>query len=423
MHLPPPGANDYWTSTTTGWCDKADGTGVPFTDLWGSDGPAFGKNNSWACSQVNQPSTCIYEDNIFTNFTLQTIQDHDPSTPYFLYFAPHNVHEPLEAPQAQLDKFQFVYDTCAAAVGGALGKNNSCSTAVAHPTLAITDGKTIKQCCFRQYYSAMTNLVDQHLGLIIDALKAKGMYENTLITLSSDNGGPIYRDGAAGGNNYPLRGGKKSNFEGGVRVNALVSGGFLPPASRGTTLTEWAAMEDLFTTYCGLAGVSTEDPKAKSAGLPPVDGFDLWPVLSGATKTGPRTEIWLGSGGAGDSDNSKDPIVQALIRSDGYKVLYGNVIENAWTGPFYPNATTSWCDTCPLDCGTIDAPTCLFNVLNDPTEHDNLAAANPGIVAEMAKRLGVLTQGIFAPNRGEPSTLACTASQDKWGGFVGYFTD
>jgi arylsulfatase B len=338
------GANDYFTSTTTGWCDTADPTnGVPFTDLWGSDGPAFGKNNSWACSQTNQPPSCQYEDTIFTNFTVAQIAAHDPATPLFLYFAAHNVHEPLECPEAQLDRFQFVYDTCAAAEGGeAIGKNNSCATQVLHPELGSVDGKTIKQCCFRQYYSAMTNLVDQHIGQVLAALRSRGMYDNALITLASDNGGPIYRNGAAGANNHPHRGGKKSNFEGGVRVNALASGGLIPTSMRGKTLEDWTAMEDLYVTYCGLAGVSTEDEKAKAAGLPGVDGVDLWPLLSGANSTGPRAEIWLGSGGAGDEDNSKDPIVQAYIRADGYKVLYGNVNENTWTGPFYPNASTNW---------------------------------------------------------------------------------
>ena len=243
-----------------------------------------------------------------------------------------------------------------------------------------------------------------------------------------------------------------------MRVNALASGGLLPAAVRGTTLTDLMAMEDLYATYCALAGVEPGDARAAAAGLPPVDGHDLWPLISGANATGPRTEVWLGSGGAGDSDNSNNPIVQAYIRADGYKVLYGNVNQNTWTGPFYrawgagagqarrrpvqasslsphshapppprfplpANATTNWCDSCALDCGTIDRPTCLFNVLSDPTEHDNLALAQPAIVKEMAARLAELTKGLFAPDRGQPATdLACKASADKWGGFVGPFT-
>ena len=95
----------------------------------------------------------------------------------------------------------------------------------------------------------------------------------------------------------------------------------------------------------------------------------------------------------------------------------------AAAGPFYPNATTNWCDTCPLDCGTADKPTCLFNVITDPTESNNVAKANPDIVKAMASRLAELQKGIFAPDRGQPATdLACKASKDSWGGFVGYFT-
>ena len=126
-----------------------------------------------------------------------------------------------------------------------------------------------------------------------------------------------------------------------MRVNALVSGGLLPAAARGSTLTDLMAMEDLYATYCALAGVEPADARAAAAGLPPVDGLNLWPLLSGANASAPRTEVWLGSGGAGDSDGSTNPIVQGYIRADGYKVLYGNVIENTWTGPFY-RACGAW---------------------------------------------------------------------------------
>ena len=73
--------------------------------------------------------------------------------------------------------------------------------------------------------------VDTHLGQVVDALKATGRWNNTLLVLSADNGGPIYRNGTAGANNWPNRGGKKSNWEGGVRVNAFATGGLIP-ASR-----------------------------------------------------------------------------------------------------------------------------------------------------------------------------------------------
>jgi len=233
---------------------------------------------------------------------------------------------------------------------------------------------------------------------------------------------PPLSNGAAGANNFPLRGGKKSNWEGGVRVNAFVSGGLVPAARQGAIEHGLAGSEDWFKTFCSLAGVDPTDDKAAAAGLPPVEGYDLWPLISGANSTPPRTEVWLGSNHPGDTDSSDSPMVQGLIRADGYKVLYGNVIENAWTSAFYPNATTNWCDTCALDCGTIAAPTCLFNVFDDPTEHVNLAAAHPDIVAAMAARLQELQAGIFAPMRGQPDNKdACYAGDVTWKGFVGPF--
>jgi len=62
-----------------------------------------------------------------------------------------------------------------------------------------------------------------HKGRIVAALRAEGMFDNTLIICASDNGGPVYLNGTAGANNHPLKGGKASNWEGGIRVNAFVS--------------------------------------------------------------------------------------------------------------------------------------------------------------------------------------------------------
>ncbi|KAG5190931.1 hypothetical protein JKP88DRAFT_129921, partial [Tribonema minus] len=64
------------------------------------------------------------------------------------------------------------------------------------------------------------------IGRITQTLQDKAMWQDTLIVVLSDNGGPISLTGGA--SNFPLRGWKYSNFEGGVRTNALVSGGFVP---------------------------------------------------------------------------------------------------------------------------------------------------------------------------------------------------
>ena len=58
----------------------------------------------------------------------------------------------------------------------------------------------------RKAYHAMVWNVDRAFGRIVAALKAANMFNNALIVMSSDNGGPIYMQGRGGGNNFPLKG-------------------------------------------------------------------------------------------------------------------------------------------------------------------------------------------------------------------------
>ena len=101
----------------------------------------------------------------------------------------------------------------------------------------------------RQLYHAMVNFADAALANITAAYKARGMWDDLLIVFTADNGGPVYNNGTAGANNYPLKGGKMNNWEGGIRVNGFVSGGFVPAAERGTvfdgltTAWDWYATE------------------------------------------------------------------------------------------------------------------------------------------------------------------------------------
>ena len=98
----------------------------------------------------------------------------------------------------------------------------------------------------RRMYAAMVAYMDGVVGQIADALKAREMWDSTLMLFTSDNGGAIYYP--AGANNHPLKGGKYSDWEGGVRMNAFLAGGALPPAVRGTTtealmhISDWYAI-------------------------------------------------------------------------------------------------------------------------------------------------------------------------------------
>jgi len=67
----------------------------------------------------------------------------------------------------------------------------------------------------RNIYAAMVTHMDNRIGDILSALKKEGYYEDTLIWFTSDNGGWL---GEFGGNNFPLKDGKISFYEGGIRV-------------------------------------------------------------------------------------------------------------------------------------------------------------------------------------------------------------
>lgn len=72
-------------------------------------------------------------------------------------------------------------------------------------------------------------------------LKEAGLWNDTLLVIFSDNGGP---SSSTGPNNYPLRGSKESAWEGGTRVVAMLSGGFLPERTRGTISQSFVHVAD-----------------------------------------------------------------------------------------------------------------------------------------------------------------------------------
>ena len=79
----------------------------------------------------------------------------------------------------------------------------------------------------------MVHCMDEAVKNITTALEQKGMMAKTLLVWSTDNGGHLGNSQ----NNYPLRGGKTTEFEGGLRQSAFVAGGFLPAKMRGKTTT------------------------------------------------------------------------------------------------------------------------------------------------------------------------------------------
>ena len=115
--------------------------------------------------------------------------------------------------------------------------------------------------------------IDWSVGQILDALKKHRLEENTLVIFTSDNG-PWLSYGNHAGSALPLREGKGTCWDGGVRVPFIARWpGKIPKAS---VCQEPAMTIDILPTVAKLVGA--ELPKHK------IDGLDIWPLLSGDPK-------------------------------------------------------------------------------------------------------------------------------------------
>ena len=180
--------------------------------------------------------------------------------PFFLYYAQQEAHVPLERPPA--DEPEHLAH---------------CAKVTSFPE--------------RQTLCMMMSALDAEVGRFVADLTARGLWENTLLWVVTDNGGMTDFRGdftfpASASSNWPLRGGKTTLFEGGVRGVSFVNGGYLPAAARGTESHELMHVADIPVTLAARAGAGRLAEEA-TAGL---DGVDLWPTLT-AGATGARTEV------------------------------------------------------------------------------------------------------------------------------------
>lgn len=123
-------------------------------------------------------------------------------------------------------------------------------------------------------YASLIEGYDKSIGDIVQFLKDEGVYENTVIVFVSDNGGlSLQRSGPNHTQNLPLKAGKGSIYEGGIRVPLLIK---KANAHAGRVDDTPVIMEDLFPTILDLANVKNYDLVQKT-----IDGKSLTSLLDG----------------------------------------------------------------------------------------------------------------------------------------------
>lgn len=306
-----------------------------------------------------------YNRKLLSDRAVDIIAAHPPSEPLYMYIAFMNGHEAC------------VNQTAA-------GVQAPLATAELYSTTVLDTYKLS---------GAMITELDFGVAAVVSALKAAALWDDTVLVFYSDNGGPL--DHSA---NAPLRGGKHTFWEGGLRVEAFLSGGALPAASRGATWPGMAHAADWYSTLVeGVAGLPL--PANTTGGPRPLDSLNLWPaLLSGGAS--PRTEVVHQVANGFFTENV------TAIRVGDYKLIKGVVGDNrtlAWPAPG-ASPTPLGLTGAVVESGTDHVrgpevkggstvgfckPACLFNVVADPGETADLAARPEfaSLVANMSARL------------------------------------
>lgn len=205
---------------------------------------------------------------------------------------------------------------------------------------------------------------DEEVANLMQTLKDEGIEENTLVILTSDNGPAVadgYADGAledetqAGHHaNGKFRGGKYSDYEGGLRLPFIVKWpGHVKP---GTTSGEPVSAVDLVATAAALTGQPLASNDAP-------DSFNLLPVFTSDAKS-PHDFLLFGN-----PSRPKDAPAAAAIREGKWKLIFSHEQSGKRNPPNNgPDATGS-----PM----------LFDLVSDPREEKNLASEKKGVVARL----------------------------------------
>ncbi|XP_041865442.1 arylsulfatase I isoform X2 [Melanotaenia boesemani] len=329
------GSGDHYSYQS---CDGAEACGF---DLHDGNRPAWEMSGNY--------STLLYIERV-----KQILRSHDPHTPLFLYLSLQAAHAPLQVPDHFLDPY---------------------------------DSQTNRN---RRHYAAMLSCLDAGLAQVLKELKTNGFYQNSVMIYSSDNGGqPL-----SGGSNWPLRGGKGTYWEGGIRAVGFVHSPLLK--RKGVVSRALIHVSDWYPTLLGLAGALQSHH-----GL---DGHDVWGTISKGLPS-PRTEILFNIDPVSRKPEEPydkalvrngfgiwDTAVRAALRVGDWKLLTGNVGDGDWIPPQALTFGPERWQKLEKRRNEVGKSVWLFDVSTDPYERFDLADARPEVVKHLMIRLAEYNQ-------------------------------
>lgn len=301
---------------------------------------------------------------------LKQHEQHNHSQPLFLYFALQSVHTGIPggynsaAPKKYLEMYSNIEEP--------------------HKTAL-----------------AMTQAMDDAVKDVVDAFKRQGMWDDTVLIFSTDNGGVGEHEKSPGGTNFPLRGVKFSDFEGGIRGVSFARGSSSWPISGGSSTSALMHITDWFPTIAHLAGV-------QDLGKYKLDGQNIWNLLKDPTcSQSDRTiAVNVPTNEASLQEQALKPIFAASIIHGSMKLMIASSDDLSFANPAYAKQVpmAGFSPPAELMCDspapfTFDYKTpkyeynrgqlhvFLFDTLHDPRECYNLAESDASKVEDLLGRL------------------------------------
>lgn len=214
---------------------------IPDVERSGSGGGRYFENREgeFLTDRLTDEAIRILEDGVYAN------------APLFLSLNFYNVHTPIEAPDSLVNYYKQKIEELGA------------------------------EC--NPIYAAMNHIVDRNVGRILETIRKLEIDENTIVIFTSDNGGYLgpYR-GMNVADNSPLRSGKGSLYEGGIRMPLIIK--FPGMSKEGTVCNTPVITNDFYPTFCEFAGIDTDTLR--------YDGLSLVPLIQNPASYFAREDLF-----------------------------------------------------------------------------------------------------------------------------------
>lgn len=264
------------------------------------------------CAIVRNCCELQHEDKYLTNvLTDEAINfvDKNKDQPFFLYLPYNAPHAPLQVTKEYYDKYAYIKDPV------------------------------------KRTYAAMIKSLDDQVGRLMSHVDSLGLTENTIVIFLSDNGGAVYNGTT---DNAPYRGGKLTNFEGGLKVPFMMK--WVGKIKPGTLYTKPVISLDIFSTVADIIGIPLPTDRV-------YDGVNLVPYVNGVDTSTPHHALYWRSD------------FNLAIREGDWKMILNEY----------------------------DGTRQLYNITTDSIEHHNVYWERPEVTTALRDDLDNWEKGLIKP--------------------------